>query len=90
MDELTREERATYEMYEAILARKEMTLADLKEFLAAQISIIENKWRDLNLAQDKKAELVPYHTVYRIILQAIDAPQAERAALEKVLLQQVQ
>lgn len=89
-DELTRDERATFDMYEAILARNEMTLADLKEFMGAQISIIENKWRDLNLAQEKKAELVPYHTVYKVILQAIDAPQAERVALEKLLVQQIQ
>lgn len=89
MEELTPEERSTLTMYETILARKEMTIADVREFLAAQISIIENKWRDLNTDEAKKAQLIPYHTVYKVILQSLDAPQAEREALEKVLLQQL-
>lgn len=90
VDELSPEEKQTFALYETILARKEMTLADLKEFLGAQISIIENKWRDLGHSADKKAEMIPYHTVYKVILQAIDAPQAERQALEQVLIQQLQ
>jgi hypothetical protein len=90
IDELSREERATFDNWESVLAKRELTLEDLKQFIAARIDNIEMKWRDMNLDASKKAELVPYHTVYKMISQAISAPEAERAALEKVLVQMIQ
>ena len=82
-------ELQTFEKWKGILSKETLTLEDIKIFLQSQIGIIEAKWRDLNLEQSKKAELIPYHTVYKTLLQAIDAPLSERQALEAVLMQQV-
>jgi len=90
LEELTKEERATFDGYQQILSKKELTVADIKQFLEGQLSIIETRWKDFNIDQAKKAELIPYFTVYKVILQAIDSPQAERAALEQLLIQQIE
>lgn len=88
-EKLSLEERATFENYQRILSKRELSIADLREFCAFQINSIETKWRDFSTTAEKKAELIPYHTVYKTLLQAIDAPEAERVALEQVLLQQL-
>ena len=80
-------EREVFEKYKKILSKEELTLDDFKQFLAAQISVIEGKWRDLNLEQNKKAELIPYHTVYKTLEQVISSPLAEREQLINYLTQ---
>ncbi len=84
--ELSKEEQSTLSMYERILSKKELTLADLKEFILGRIAQIEGRWSDQNFDNAKKAELIPQHTVYKTILKALDAPQLEREALERSLL----
>lgn len=86
--ELSHEEKETYENYQRILAKKEMTLADVREFIAVRVASIEMRWQDQSVEAAKKAELIPYHTVYKILLNAIDAPVAEREALERILIEQ--
>lgn len=78
-------ERETFESYKKIFSKEELTIDDLKLFLKGQIGIIELKWRDLNLEQAKKAELIPYHTVYKSLEQAISSPMAEKEQLEALL-----
>lgn len=85
--ELSGEEREVFENYQRVLSKEEMTMEDMRKFLEAQVSVIEGKWRDYNTPQSQKAELIPYHTVYRTFLQAIDAPQVEREQLEQYLMQ---
>lgn len=89
IDQLSEEEAATFHNYQRILSKRELSMSDIREFIAFQINNIETKWRDNNLPQAAKAELIPYHTVYKTLLQAIDAPEAERIALEQVLMQQI-
>lgn len=89
VEKLSAEEKATVENYERILSKRELTVADLREFARFQVDKIEGVWRDQNVEQSRKAELIPYHTVYKTLLQAIEAPEAERKALESVLLQQI-
>lgn len=88
--DLNPEEKATFERYQSILAKKDLSLDDLRQFIKARIDHIEMKWKDMNIEQSKKAELVPYYTVYKTLLQAIEAPIAEREALEQILIQQIQ
>lgn len=90
VEELSHEERATFDKYEKVLNKRELTVADLRQFIQARIDHIEMKWKDMNIDAGKKAELVPYFTVYKTLLQAIDAPMSEREALEQVLMQQIQ
>jgi len=84
---LSQEESVQFENWNKILSKDELTIADIKEFCQYQISIIENKWADYNIDQNKKNELLPYFTVYKCILSAINSPKAARESLEMQLNQ---
>ena len=81
--ELDKEERETFEKYETILSKPDLTLEDVKHFVESQIGIIEAKWK--NYDRQNKADLIPYHTVYRALLDVINSNQVERVQLEKYL-----
>ena len=87
--EATKEEKEVIEHYKGILSKEEITIEDLKIFIEDQIGVIETKWADLGVDEFKKAELIPYHTTYKALLRAINAPKAERESLEKHLISQL-
>jgi hypothetical protein len=89
IEDLSADERVVFDNYKATLAKEQLTIEDFKRFLETQITIIEGKWKNYDLENAKKAELIPYHTVYKTLLQAIEAPLVEKRALEEVLLQQI-
>lgn len=80
--DLSKEEQATFESYERVLSKQELSVQDIKEFLKSQIAQIEAKWSELGLVAYQKAELLPLHTAYKTLLNAIDAPLLEREQLE--------
>lgn len=86
-NELKTEERVIFDNWQTILSKETLALEDIKQFCQTQVSIIESKWSDYNLEQVKKAELIPYHTVYKTLLVTIDSPKAVRVALENQLNQ---
>ena len=86
-EELDADEKKQFQEWESILSKDALTTEDIKTFCQSQIDVIEGKWKDLNLEQSKKAEFIPYHTVYKTLLQAIDAPRQAREALEQHLNQ---
>ena len=86
-DELDPEEKETYEKWRKILSKEDLTIDDIKDFCKTQISVIEMKWKDLNTDNSKKAELIPYHTVYKTLEQVLNAPRSEREQLEAQLNQ---
>ena len=86
---LDKEEKETFENWDRVLSKKELTIEDIKKFLENQIGIIEQKWKDYNLTDKRKAELIPYHTVYKTLLAAISSPTNERSAMEQYLTQQI-
>jgi len=88
-EDLDKEELVQFEQWDTILAKEELTLKDLKEFCSSQVGIIESKWKDYNEDNTKKAELIPYHTVYKTLLEAISSPQSSRIQLEKQLLEMI-
>lgn len=85
--ELTEEERTTFANYERILNKTKVTIDDFENFLKTQIATIEMKWQDLSMPATAKAELLPYHTVYNVLLKVIGAPDTERKNLEDYLTQ---
>jgi hypothetical protein len=89
IEDLSADERVVFDNYKATLAKEQLTIEDFKKFLETQITIIEGKWKNYDLENAKKAELIPYHTVFKTLLQAIEAPLVEKRALEEVLLQQI-
>lgn len=88
-EDLSNEEKVVFQNYDKILSKETLTIDDIKKFLQTQVTIIEAKWKDLNLENTKKAELIPYHTCYKVLLQSIDAPLQEKEALELYLNQQI-
>ena len=86
-NDLSTEEKQIFDGWQKVLSKEELTLQDVKEFCSGQVGIIENKWRDYNLSNERKAELIAYHTVYKTLLTAIDSPQTAREALEQYLNQ---
>ena len=66
-NELSPEERKTFDNWKSILSKDELTLKDVKEFCKTQLEIIEGKWRNYDIDNIKKAELIPYHTVYKTL-----------------------
>ena len=90
IDQLDKEEKATFDAWQKILSKDELTTGDIKAFCQSQVDVIEGKWKSLSLENTKKAELIPYHTVYKMILAAIDSPKSAREALEMQLTQLIQ
>lgn len=81
-------ELQVFEEWTKILSKEEVTLDDVIKFCSSQISFIESKWSDLSVTSVKKAELIPYHTVYKMLLGSISSPdQSNREQLEKRLIE---
>lgn len=83
--ELQGEEKTQFEKWRAILSKEELTTEDIKQFCQQQVGIIESKWKDYALKNESKAELIPYHIVYKTLLAVIDGPKVAREQLEKYL-----
>lgn len=81
-DQLDKEEKQTFENWQLVLNKSELTTSDILSFIGSQISVIESKWKDLEIPNAKKAELIPYHVVYKTLKAAIESPKAAREALE--------
>ena len=80
--ELDTDERADFDRWNLVLSKEELNIDDIKHFIQQQLNIIENKWSDYNIEQNKKNELLPYYTVYKVLLAAINSPKIAREALE--------
>ena len=81
-------ERQTFEQWNSILSRNaDATIEDVKQFCRSQVEVIEGKWKDLSIEQEKKAEWIAPHTIYKTILLAIESPKVARESLEKQLLE---
>ena len=87
LEDLDKEEKKTFDQWDKVLSKDELTLEDIKEFCKAQCSIIENKWKSYDIDQSKKAEMISYHVVYKTLLAVIESPKVEREGLERNLNQ---
>ena len=90
IEQLDKEEAEQFEQWQSVLTKDELTTKDIKDFCQNMVDVINGKWQDLNTEQSKKAELIPYHTCYKLLLAAIDSPKSSRDALEKNLVQLIQ
>jgi hypothetical protein len=84
--ELDADEKLTFDNWDKILSKEELTLEDVKQFCQAQIDTIQGKWQDLNITQANKAELIPYQTIYTLLLRVIASPKSAREQLEQQLI----
>lgn len=87
-DELKPEERADFDRWNRILSSEgEMTVEKIKSFCEGQKKLIEGQWRNFDNAPMKNERYVIAHSLYSMLLEAIDAPQKERENLERHLNQ---
>lgn len=87
VNELSQEERQTFERWDKILSEGEITVDKIAKFCESKKKIIESQWRDISNDPKKNERLIVYHNVYSAILEAIHAPTAEREQLEQYLQQ---
>tara|TARA_Y100001949_G_C15979694_1_gene327812 strand:+ start:722 stop:1045 length:324 start_codon:yes stop_codon:yes gene_type:complete len=85
VDDLSKDERETFEKWNSILTKRILEVDDIKNFCCNQIGLIESKWKDMDITKEKKADLISYHTVYKGMVDLMESPVAERASLEKFL-----
>ena len=83
--ELTPNEKQDYDRWSKVLSEGDITVDKIKEFCEKQLSIIENKFKELDNTQEKNTRLITMHTVYKTIITMIDSPKSEREQLEKYL-----
>lgn len=84
-EDLDKEEKEQFEQWKLVLVKDELTIDDIRNFCQAQVDTIEARWADLN-GKDK-GDLIPYHTVYKLLLKVLNSPKEAREALEKNLNQ---
>ena len=87
INDLDKEEKQTWNEWEKILSKEELSIEDIKQFCNSQLGVIKGKWSNLDTDTDKKKDLIPYFVVYSTLLQAIDSPRSVRESLEKQLNQ---
>ena len=85
VNELDKEERQQFETWQKILSKEELTIDDVKKFCEAQCDLIENKWKDYDIPQAKKAEWITAHTIYSTLSQIMESPKVGREQLEQYL-----
>lgn len=83
--QLKDEEKQDFDRWQAILSEGSVTLEKVKEFCLAQIFIIEEQFKNLDNSKDRNERLILTFNVYKAILNCIEAPNAEKEALEKYL-----
>jgi hypothetical protein len=84
VEDLEPEERAVFDKYRLILTGDSVTTDSIKEFCRSQIDLIESKCDGVNPITTIQQACIH---VYRNILKAIEAPEAERESLERYLQQ---
>lgn len=81
-EDLTPEERHTYDNWNRVLSNEKITIETVREFCNTQKQLIEAQWSNLDNTSQKNDRLILLHTVYSKIAKVTEADKAEREALE--------
>lgn len=85
--ELSTEERQAFDRWEGVLSGQgDITLEKLAVFMRGQQKLLERNWRDLKSKRSENERGTLVHMIYGVLLEVIEGPKAERAALEKYLM----
>jgi intergrase/recombinase len=87
LDDLNDAEKATYQQWQAILARPDTTIADLKALLPKELGRANIELRKHENSKEKDSFYKAYTTLCEFILTAIAAPEKEREQLKSMLKQ---
>lgn len=85
VEELSDEERGTFEQWNKTLNQGEIKISDIKEFCEAQLKEIEDQFRDNERSAEKTERLATLHSVYSSIRDLVDSPDEQREQLIKYL-----
>ncbi len=84
-NELSEEEKQTFDEWKGILSGGQVTVDKIKQFCTEQIKVIEGQWKNLDNSPQKNERLILLHTVYSTLSDLITSPEADRERLEKQL-----
>ena len=84
-DELSGDEKVQFNQWKKTLSEEEISVDKIKEFCQKMVGVVEGKWRSWDLTNEQKAQMLPYHTVYKAIIDVINGSKVEREQLEEYL-----
>lgn len=84
--DLKPEEKAEYDRWQLIMDGAEMTVEKIKAFCKAQVNVLEEQFANPENTDKKDAYLKASLHIYATLLKVIEAPEKERADLERHLV----
>ena len=89
VEDLSSEEKETFDKWERILSEGEITPEKMAEFCRNQLKIIDGKLSDLDNppSGQKDSILKAALAIYSALLKIIEGPKAEKESLERYLKQ---
>lgn len=88
-EDLTAEEKKTYEEYTAVLSQPEVTIEDLKAFLPAQLKRLQSEQNEYRNTEKKDLYLKAQIRNLEMIFAFIQGPEARKKWLEETLTKQL-
>jgi len=85
IQELSADDQSEVRRWQTIFSQDEITVADIQTFCSNQVLEVEKQWRDTNNSSQKNDRLIILHTVYRSLIDLIQAPKTGKAQLEAYL-----
>lgn len=88
-EDLSAEEKKTYEEYAQVLSQPEVTIDDLKAFIPAQLKRLQSEQNDYRNTEKKDLFLKAQIRNLEMIYAFIQGPEARRKWLEETLNKQL-
>jgi uncharacterized protein (UPF0335 family) len=88
-EDLTAEEKKSYDEYTQILSQPEITIDDLKGFIPSQIERLESEQNDYRNTKEKDLFLKAQIRNLKMIHSFIQGPEARKKWLEETLNKQL-
>lgn len=84
--DLKPDERAEYDRWQVIMDGAEITVQKIKAFCKAQVTILQEQFSSPENSDKKDAYLKASLHIYTTLLKVIEAPEKEKADLERHLV----
>ena len=88
-EDLTAEEKKTYDEYTQVLSQPEITIDDLKKFIPTQLERLESEQNDYRNSKEKDLFLKAQIRNLKMIHSFIQGPEARKKWLEDTLNKQL-
>ncbi len=82
ISDLDENERVTFDGWSSILSEGKVDVNKIKELCESQIGMIEGMWGNVENSTQKNERFIISHTLFKKIINLIDATQDERESLE--------